>query len=141
MSSSNGQDITELPAAWGGDEQAAFEQLFPLIYAELKRISPRHMNRESEARVLHTALVQGAQARWVQWSLNSWWPTASEPNRIEELFRGRHFDREAIILCVRWYLRFKLSFRDLVEMMSERRLHRAHSGSRTSPQMQSPLPE
>jgi transposase-like protein len=32
---------------------------------------------------------------------------------------GRHFDREVIILCLRWYLRFKLSFRDLVEMMAE----------------------
>ena len=39
---------------------------------------------------------------------------------IEDLFKGRHFDREIIILCVRWYLRFKLSFRDLVEMMAER---------------------
>jgi transposase-like protein len=39
---------------------------------------------------------------------------------IDELFKGRHFDREIIILCVRWYLRFKLSFRDLVEMMTER---------------------
>jgi transposase-like protein len=37
-----------------------------------------------------------------------------------DLFKGRHFDREIIILCVRWYLRFKLSFRDLVEMMAER---------------------
>jgi transposase-like protein len=39
---------------------------------------------------------------------------------MEELFAGRHFDREVIILCVRWYLRFKLSLRDLVEMMAER---------------------
>jgi transposase-like protein len=37
--------------------------------------------------------------------------------RLDELFKGRHFDREIIVLCVRWYLRFKLSFRDLVEMM------------------------
>ena len=36
---------------------------------------------------------------------------------LEELFEGRHFDREIIVLCVRWYLRFKLSFRGLVEMM------------------------
>ena len=41
---------------------------------------------------------------------------------IEELFKGRHFEREIIILCVRWYLRFKLSSRDLVEMMAERGL-------------------
>ena len=34
---------------------------------------------------------------------------------IEQLFEGRHFDREVIILCVRCDLRFKLSQRDLVE--------------------------
>ena len=32
---------------------------------------------------------------------------------IDDLFKGRHFDREIIILGVRWYLRFKLSLRDL----------------------------
>ena len=41
---------------------------------------------------------------------------------LDELFEGRHFDREIIVLCVRWYLRFKLSYRDLVEMMAERGL-------------------
>jgi transposase-like protein len=46
---------------------------------------------------------------------------------IEELFKGRHFDREIIILCVRWYLRFKLSFRDLVEMIAERGIDLAHT--------------
>ena len=34
-----------------------------------------------------------------------------------------------IILCVRRYLRFKLSFRDLVEMMAERSLSLAHTTS------------
>ena len=46
---------------------------------------------------------------------------------IDDLFKGRHFDREIIILCVRWYLRFKLSFRDLVEMMVERGISLAHT--------------
>jgi transposase-like protein len=46
---------------------------------------------------------------------------------LGELFEGRHFDREIIVLCVRWYLRFKLSFRDLVEMMAERGLTMAHT--------------
>jgi hypothetical protein len=32
-------------------------------------------------------------------------------NGVKDLFEGRHFDREVIILCVRWYLRFKLSLR------------------------------
>ncbi|HEY2402384.1 MAG TPA: IS6 family transposase [Steroidobacteraceae bacterium] len=43
------------------------------------------------------------------------------------LFDGRHFDHEIIILCVRWYLRYKLSLRDLVEMMAERGLSLAHT--------------
>src|ERR1700684_2908483 len=50
----------------------------------------------------------------------------SLPN-MDELFKGRHFDREIIVLCVRWYLRYKLSFRDLAEMMGERGLSLAHT--------------
>jgi transposase-like protein len=46
---------------------------------------------------------------------------------VDELFKGRHFNREIIVLCVRWYLRFKLSFRDLVEMMTERGISLAHT--------------
>src|ERR1700730_18377457 len=46
---------------------------------------------------------------------------------VSELFEGRHFDSEVIILSVRWYLRFKLSLRDLVEMMAERGLLMAHT--------------
>jgi transposase-like protein len=46
---------------------------------------------------------------------------------VGELFEGRHSDREVIVLCVRWHLRFKLSYRDLVEMMAERGLSLAHT--------------
>jgi transposase-like protein len=46
---------------------------------------------------------------------------------IDDLFKGRHFDRSIIVLCVRWYLRYKLSFRDLVEIMAERGLSLAHT--------------
>jgi transposase-like protein len=44
----------------------------------------------------------------------------TEPTSAQELFKGRHFDQEIIVLCVRWYLTFKLSSRDLVLMMAER---------------------
>ena len=50
----------------------------------------------------------------------------SKLKSVEEL-SARHFDREGIILCVRWYLRYKLSLRDLVEMMAERGLELAHT--------------
>ena len=46
---------------------------------------------------------------------------------MDGLFKGRHFDQEIIVLCVRWYLRYKLSFRDLAEMMAERGLSLAHT--------------
>jgi transposase-like protein len=42
------------------------------------------------------------------------------------LFRGRHFGAEIIILCVRWYLRFGLSFRNLEELIVERNVSVDH---------------
>ena len=47
------------------------------------------------------------------------------PNR-PAVFKGRHFEAEIIVLCVRWYLRFGLSFRNLEEMMAERNLRVDH---------------
>jgi transposase-like protein len=43
------------------------------------------------------------------------------------LFRGRHFNRTIIILCVRWYITYKLSYRDLAEMMAERGVAVSHT--------------
>jgi hypothetical protein len=51
---------------------------------------------------------------------------SNRPSKID-LFKGRHFEQEIIVLCVRWYLRYKLSCRDLVEMMAERGLPIAHT--------------
>jgi transposase-like protein len=48
------------------------------------------------------------------------------------LFKGRHFAQEIIVLCVCWYLRYKLSYRDLVEMMAERDLSMVLSTYRTN---------
>ncbi len=43
------------------------------------------------------------------------------------MFKGRHFDRSVILLCVRWYLACNLSLRDLEEMMAERGIRVDHS--------------
>ena len=51
----------------------------------------------------------------------------TEPTSAQDLFKGRHFDQEIIVLCVRWYLTFKLSSRDLVQMMAERGIALAHT--------------
>jgi transposase-like protein len=42
-------------------------------------------------------------------------------------FKWRHFQGEIILLCVRWYLRYSLSYRDLEEMMLERGLSVDHT--------------
>ena len=43
------------------------------------------------------------------------------------MFKGRHFDRSVILLCVRWYLAYSLSLRDLEEMMAERGISVDHA--------------
>ncbi|BCL79056.1 IS6 family transposase [Ktedonobacteria bacterium brp13] len=42
-------------------------------------------------------------------------------------FKWRHFEADIILLCVRWYLRYALSYRDLEEMMLERGLSVDHT--------------
>jgi transposase-like protein len=43
------------------------------------------------------------------------------------LFKWKHFQPEVILLNVRWYCRYALSYRDLEEMMAERGLSVDHS--------------
>jgi transposase-like protein len=43
------------------------------------------------------------------------------------LFRRRHFQDHVIVLCVRWYLRYCLTLRDIEEMMMERGLAVDHA--------------
>ncbi len=44
-------------------------------------------------------------------------------------FKWRHFEAEIILLCVRWYLRYSLSSRDLEELMREHGLQVDHTTS------------
>ena len=45
----------------------------------------------------------------------------------ENPFKWRQYEPAIILLCVRWYLRYSLSYRDLEEMMVERGLHVDHT--------------
>lgn len=45
----------------------------------------------------------------------------------QNLFKWKHFEKEIILLCVRWYLKYPLSYRNLVEMMAEKGLTIAHT--------------
>ena len=43
------------------------------------------------------------------------------------LFIWKHFEKVIILLCVRWYLKYPLSYRNLVEMMLERGIKVTHT--------------
>ncbi len=45
----------------------------------------------------------------------------------DPIFRKRVFDVDIIVLCVRWYVSYRLTYRDLVEIMAERGVSVAHS--------------
>ncbi|PEY93238.1 IS6 family transposase [Bacillus cereus] len=45
----------------------------------------------------------------------------------QNLFKWKHYQPDIILLTVRWYLWYNLSFRNLVEMMEERGLSLAHT--------------
>ena len=51
----------------------------------------------------------------------------TEPIARDPIYRRRRFQSELIELCVRWYLTCRLSYRDLVEMMTERGVTVSHS--------------
>lgn len=46
---------------------------------------------------------------------------------MDNPFKWRHYEASIILLCVRWYLRYALSYRDLAEMMAERGLSVVHT--------------
>jgi hypothetical protein len=47
--------------------------------------------------------------------------------RRDAIYRGRRFQSEVIELCVRWYITYRLSYRDLVAMMAERDIKVSHT--------------
>jgi transposase-like protein len=51
----------------------------------------------------------------------------TKPIARDPMYRQRAFDADVIQLCVRWYITYRLSYRDLVEMMAERGVKVAHS--------------
>ena len=51
----------------------------------------------------------------------------TRPIARDPLYRRRRFDAEIIELCVRWYITYRLSYRDLVAMMAERGIVVSHT--------------
>ena len=51
----------------------------------------------------------------------------TKPLQRDAIYLKRHFDAEIIVLCVRWYITYKLSYRDLAAMMAERAVVVSHT--------------
>lgn len=51
----------------------------------------------------------------------------TKPLERDAIYLKRHFDAEIIVLCVRWYITYKLSYRDLAAMMAERAVVVSHT--------------
>ncbi len=45
----------------------------------------------------------------------------------DRIYRGRRFAAETIEQCVRWYVTYRLSYRDVAAMMAERGIVVAHT--------------
>src|SRR5215510_6660862 len=58
--------VTQLLIAWSGGNEAALDELMPLVYDELRRLARRYMRREGSGHTLQTTgLVNEAYLRLV----------------------------------------------------------------------------
>ena len=73
---------------------------------------PLHMHEGSVAKVRLMSIIRLLKPR-------PWYPMIS--------FKQRHFKKEMILMLVRWYVAYALSYRDIEELASERGLKVDHS--------------
>jgi RNA polymerase sigma factor (TIGR02999 family) len=73
LAASNPAQITRLLIDWRGGDQAALEQLIPLVHDELRRLARRHMAHERAGHTLQaTALVNEAYVRLIDIKQVNW---------------------------------------------------------------------
>jgi RNA polymerase sigma factor (TIGR02999 family) len=66
-------NITQLLIAWGNGNEAAMDNLAPLVHKELHRVAARHMAGERPGHILQTtALVNEAYLRLIDWKNVQW---------------------------------------------------------------------
>ena len=67
------QGITQLLYSWSKGDNAALDQLIPLVYPELRRLARRYMRRENSQHTLQTsALINEAYLRLVDQQAVEW---------------------------------------------------------------------
>ena len=68
MTAASPQEVTRLLAAWSDGDEAALEQLVPIIHSELRRLAKHYLKRERPGHTLQTsALVNEAYVRLINW--------------------------------------------------------------------------
>jgi RNA polymerase sigma factor (TIGR02999 family) len=73
MQTHSPQEITQLLVAWSDGDQAALDELTPLVYEELHRLAHRYMRGERAGHTLQTtALVNEAYTRLIDWKNVRW---------------------------------------------------------------------
>src|SRR5215475_13960106 len=66
-------DLSKLLRAWSGGDQSALNGLTPIVYAELRRLAHRYMERARPGHTLQTtALVNEAYMRLVNYKRMQW---------------------------------------------------------------------
>jgi RNA polymerase sigma-70 factor, ECF subfamily len=93
-------DVTGLLAAWGQGDQAAFDQLVPVVYEELRRLAHRYMAGQRPGATLQsTALVNEAFLRLidcdqVRWQYRTHFFAVSANSRIlVDYARSRNYQK------------------------------------------------
>ena len=72
MATASGKGVTDLLIDWGKGDQAALNQLMPLVYDELRRIGSRYLRHERPGHTLQTtALVHEAYLKLVDQKNNN----------------------------------------------------------------------
>jgi RNA polymerase sigma factor (TIGR02999 family) len=67
------KEVTRLLVDWGNGDQAALDELIPLVHDELRRLASRYMRREGQGHTLQTsALVNEAYLRLVDQKNVKW---------------------------------------------------------------------
>ncbi len=73
MTTTAPQEVTQLLIAWSNGDQTALDKLIPLVYAELRRLARRYMDKEPAGHTLQTtALVNEAYLRLIEQKNMKW---------------------------------------------------------------------
>jgi RNA polymerase sigma factor (TIGR02999 family) len=108
MTTPSSHEVTQLLVAWSDGDQAALEQLTPLVYRELHRLAKGYLHQERPGHILQTtALVNEAYLRLIDWKDVHWqnrahfFGVAARLMRriLVDFARARHQDKRGGAAC------------------------------------------